>query len=54
MDQQKVKKIIQNIELLLDLLKKEMDGKVESHEHHFVSYIEDDVDEYYSEDDDDV
>jgi hypothetical protein len=52
MDKEKVKLIIHNVELLIQSLKKEIDEPSYKYEE-IVSYIdENDVDEYYSEEDD--
>jgi hypothetical protein len=54
MNKEKVKLIVRNMELLVQSLKEEIeDVPVVSYEN-IAPYIEDDVDEYYVEDDEDV
>jgi hypothetical protein len=56
MDQEKVKLIIRNMELLLQSLKKEIEEPPEYVYEEIAPYIQDEDDdiEYYSEEDDDV
>jgi hypothetical protein len=52
MNQEKVKLIIHNLELLLSSLKEELQGPLVINNYEEISsYIEDDVDEYYVEED---
>ena len=52
MNPEKVKLIIRNMELLLQQLKKECEYTPEYVYEEIVPYIENDVDEYYSEEED--
>ena len=54
MDREKVKLIVRNMELLLGSLKKELEEPSNHNYEEIISYIEDDVDEYYVEDQEDV
>jgi hypothetical protein len=56
MDREKVKLIVRNMELLLDALKQEVQDIPESQSDYVSAfpYIDDDVDEYYSEEENDV
>lgn len=52
MDRDKVKSIIHKMEILLHTLKKEFQDSPDYVYEEIIPYIEDDVDEYYSEEDD--
>jgi hypothetical protein len=49
MDREKVKLIVRNMELLVQSLKSELEEQPEYKYEEIVSYIEDDIDEYYVE-----
>lgn len=51
MNQERLKLIVHNLELLVESLKSEIEEKPEYTYEEIVPYIEDDVDEYYSEED---
>jgi len=54
MNREKVKLIVRNMELLIGSLKKELEEPPDHNYEEIFSYIEDDVDEYYVEDEEDV
>jgi hypothetical protein len=54
MNREKVKLIVRNMELLIGSLKKELEEPPDHNYEEIVSYIEDDVDEYYIEGEEDV
>jgi hypothetical protein len=49
MDREKVKLIVRNMELLVQSLKSELEEQPDYNYEEIVSYIEDDIDEYYVE-----
>tara|TARA_R110000868_G_scaffold6275_7_gene35772 strand:- start:178 stop:339 length:162 start_codon:yes stop_codon:yes gene_type:complete len=49
MNKEKVKLIVRNLDLLITSLKEEIDAEVEHQYEEIVSYIEDDVDEFYDD-----
>jgi len=54
MDKEKIKLIVRNMDLLVQSLKQEIEDFPEISYESIVPYIEDDVDEYYVEDEEDV
>ena len=54
MNKERLKLIVRNMDLLVQSLKEELDDVPEISYDSTSSYVEDDVDEYYTEDEEDV
>jgi hypothetical protein len=54
MNKERLKLIVRNMDLLVQSLKEELDDAPEVSYESTSSYVEDDVDEYYTEDGEDV
>jgi hypothetical protein len=54
MNQERLKLIVNNLELLVRSLKEEIQEPLNHNYEEIVSYIDDDVDEYFVEDEEDV
>ena len=54
MNKERLKLIVRNLDLLVQSLKEELDDVPEISYDSTSSYVEDDVDEYYTEDEEDV
>lgn len=54
MNKERLKLIVRNLDLLVQYLKEELEDVPEVSYESTCSYVEDDVDEYYNEDEEDV
>lgn len=54
MNKERLKLIVRNLDLLVQSLKEELEDVQEDSYESTSSYVEDDVDEYYNEDEEDV